>query len=200
MCMTCDPTHAGETMPGKLWGKLRSTVYQGERTLRLMGSFAFTPGDEVIVGTTVNSGRWRLAAAIHAPVIGTLHTAYTRSALHVYAHTAHRARCRETERATVAAVRKLPAPGPSGGVDTELTMEAPLAHTHIAVVEGYGRHLLEMRGEVGLLLRSNSSRPSGRPSIAIRGVDSTRWLPCHSNPNLNPTLCLSPKPQAEPRC
>lgn len=59
MRMTCGPTHAGETMPGKLWGKLRSTVYEGERTLRLMGSFAFTPGDEVIVGTTVNSGRWR---------------------------------------------------------------------------------------------------------------------------------------------
>ena len=59
MGMTCGPTHAGETMPGKLWGKLRSTVYEGERTLRLMGSFAFTPGDEVIVGTTVNSGRWR---------------------------------------------------------------------------------------------------------------------------------------------
>ena len=49
MRMTCGPTHAGETMPGKLWGKLRSTVYEGERTLRLMGSFAFTPGDEVIV-------------------------------------------------------------------------------------------------------------------------------------------------------
>ena len=39
-------------MPGKLWGKLRSTVYEGERTLRLMGSFAFTPGDEVIACNT----------------------------------------------------------------------------------------------------------------------------------------------------
>jgi len=108
-------------------------------------------------------------------------------------HTVRAARCRETERATVAAVRKLPAPGPGGGFDTELTMEAPLEHTHIAVVEAYGRHLLEMRGEVGLYLRSNSSRPSGRPSITIRAVDSTRWLPCHSNPNRNLTLCLSPQ-------
>ena len=133
---------------------------------------------------------------VHA---GHRHTAYrvlrsyARSALHVYAHTAHRTRCRETERAIVAAVRKLPAPGPGGGFDTELTMEAPLEHTHIAVVEAYGRHLLEMRGEVGLYLRSNSSRPSGRPSITIRAVDSTRWLPCHSNPNRSLTLCLSPQ-------
>ena len=44
-------------MPGKLWGKLRSTSHKGSRTLRLMGNFAFSPGDEVIVGTTVNSGR-----------------------------------------------------------------------------------------------------------------------------------------------
>ena len=84
--------------------------------------------------------------------------------------------CRETERAIVAATHKLPVPGPGGGFDTELTLEAPLAHTHIAVTEAYGRHLLDMRGEVGLYLRSNSSRPSGRPSITLAGVDSTRWL------------------------
>ena len=123
------------------------------------------------------------------------HAAYrvrTQCTARVCAH-CNRTRCRETERAIVAAVRKLPAPGPGGGFDTELTMEAPLEHTHIAVVEAYGRHLLEMRGEVGLYLRSNSSRPSGRPSITIRAVDSTRWLPCHSNPNRSLTLCLSPQ-------
>eukprot|EP00964_Phaeocystis_antarctica_P080026 scaffold49914_cov33-Phaeocystis_antarctica.AAC.2 len=47
--------------------------------------------------------------------------------------------------------------------DTELTISAPLSHTHLAVTEAHNGHALSMRAEVAVL---------SRPTIIIRGVNS----------------------------
>ena len=67
----------------------------------------------------------------------------------------------QTEERTVQAAAWVPAAG--GGVDTVLTISAPLAHTHLAVTEAHNGHALSMRAEVALL---------SRPTVVIRGVDA----------------------------
>ena len=54
-------------------------------------------------------------------------------------------------------------PAAGGGTDTELTISAALAHTHLAVTEAHNGHALSMRAEVAVL---------NRQSIVIRGVDA----------------------------
>ena len=81
-----------------------------------------------------------------------------------------------TEQHVLTGTRKVPALG--GGYDTELTLLDPIEYRHVAVTEQHGTHTLDMKTEVGLLLRPR--RPSrdaqyAHPSIRIAGVDSNRW-------------------------
>ena len=68
---------------------------------------------------------------------------------------------KQTEERTVQTAAWVPAAG--GGLDTVLTITAPLAHTHLAVTEAHNGHALSMRAEVAVL---------SRPTVVIRGVDA----------------------------
>ena len=54
-------------------------------------------------------------------------------------------------------------PAPGGGWDTEVGLDAPLAHAHRGETEVHNGHTLELRAEVGVI---------SRPSIKLAGVDS----------------------------
>jgi hypothetical protein len=67
----------------------------------------------------------------------------------------------ETETRTLVAAQLVPAPG--GGWDTEVGLDAPLAHAHHGETEVHNGHTLELRAEVGVI---------SRPTIKLAGVDS----------------------------
>ena len=76
----------------------------------------------------------------------------------------------ETELRIVASARTLPAA--LGGLNTEITVTAPLSHTHVGVAEVHGAHTVQMRAEVGLYLRPKTA--DGMPSIRLAGVDANQ--------------------------
>ena len=67
----------------------------------------------------------------------------------------------QTETRTLLASQLVPALG--GGWDTEVGLDAPLAHAHHGQTEIHNGHTLELRAEVGVI---------SRPSIKLAGVDS----------------------------
>ena len=77
---------------------------------------------------------------------------------------------KQTETATVAAVRYLPAPG--GTYDTEIDLDQPLQYQHLGEIERSGGFIFQMTAEVGIFRRLKAD---GKPSIRVAGVDNSAW-------------------------
>ena len=58
-------------------------------------------------------------------------------------------------------------PAPGGGWDTEVGLDAPLAHAHRGETEVHNGHTLELRAEV--------ATPNPNPNPITRTLTLTRW-------------------------